>query len=320
METNANFRFVGWIVGLLLLATVLFAVWLIDPKPGRQAFQVRFDQAVDGLRPGSVVSLSGVPVGTVETVALAKEDPQIVLVTLNLDAAGAEAPGLEASISRNLITGEAELVLDSEPGRRGVFLDREGHKFIPSAQKGGVFGSDARTTFESVARGVDNLADALEGDKRSAISRKLDELQSETAGLAQGTERFSDDLARTRGHITGLGTSARTLGRGAQSVDRQLSQGALGASSRANLRQIEAKIRGAANGLAKAGRSIPAVEASLNDAGAELRDFSSSITPIKKQAMEIERDGFSGSRPTPEFRPPSTEPSQNANCLDPTGC
>lgn len=128
METSANFSVVGWIGGILMLTTIAFAVCFIDPKPNQGTYLVRFDRSVEGLQPGSTVTLSGVPVGRVTSVRLAENGPENVLVVLTLDPSAAKVLGLEATISTNLITGEAALVLEGRRGRQGIYTDKSGKK------------------------------------------------------------------------------------------------------------------------------------------------------------------------------------------------
>ena len=99
METNANFSLVAWIVGILMLTTIAFAMWLIDPRPNQETYQIKFDRSVEGLQSGSTVTLSGVPVGQVTSVRLAENEPENVVVVLTLDPSAAKVHGLEATIN-----------------------------------------------------------------------------------------------------------------------------------------------------------------------------------------------------------------------------
>lgn len=307
METNANFRFVALVVGVLLLAAIVFAVWLIDPQPDREKYQVRFDQSVDGLQPGSAVTLSGVPVGTVDAVTLEVDEPEAVYVTFSLDPAGAKAPGLEASIARNLITGEADLVLDSERGRRGIFIDSAGVRNIPSASGGGMFGGDARGTLENLAQGVDNLANSLDPDKQRAISDKLGRVRRKTAELASDSRVFASGIGRTRRDIEDFGGKAKNWGKFAQSVDKRLSNGDFAVGAGNSLAKANEKMRAAGAGIARVRRKIPGIRRSLTDAADAAKTLRKDIEPIGRRLGDVERDGISSSQPTPEFRKPSTD-------------
>lgn len=301
METNANYRFVGWVVGVLLTATIAFAVWLIDPQPDRVKYQVRFDQSVDGLQPGSAVTLSGVPVGTVDAVILEVDDPEAVYVTFSIDPAGAKAPGLEASIARNLITGEADLVLDSERGRRGIFIDSAGVRNIPSASGRGMFGGDARGTLENLAKGVDNLADSLDPDKQSAISDKLGRIRRRTAEVASDSGVFANGIGTARRDIEDYGGKAKNWGKVAQSVDQRLSNGDFAVGAGNSVAKTDEKIRAADAGIAGARRKIPGIRRSLTDAADAAKTLRNGIEPVGRGLRDLERDGISRSQPTPEF-------------------
>ncbi|WP_341860127.1 MCE family protein [Qipengyuania sp. GPGPB31] len=110
-------------------------MWLIDPRPNQETYQIKFDRSVEGLQSGSTVTLSGVPVGQVTSVRLAENEPENVVVVLTLDPSAAKVHGLEATISTDLITGEAALVLEGRRGRQGIYTDKSGKRSFPPRTK-----------------------------------------------------------------------------------------------------------------------------------------------------------------------------------------
>src|SRR3546814_10605875 len=67
MENKSNYILVGMTVLALLLATVIFIVWMARiGGPEKKEYDIFFKQAVSGLARGSGVAFQGVPVGEVK--------------------------------------------------------------------------------------------------------------------------------------------------------------------------------------------------------------------------------------------------------------
>ena len=86
METRSNHILVGGVVLGMLVAVVLFIVWLTQAGGDQdKKYDIFFSQAVDGLAKGSAVTFSGVPVGQVESINLMPQTPEFVRVRITVD-------------------------------------------------------------------------------------------------------------------------------------------------------------------------------------------------------------------------------------------
>ena len=302
METNANFSLVGWIVGILMLATIAFAVWLLDPTPNQETYLVRFDRSVEGLQPGSTVTLSGVPVGRVTSVRLAENGPGNVLVVLTLDPAAAKVDGLEATISTKLITGEAALVLEGRRGRQGIYADNSGRKIIPRSDGTGLFGGNATATVESVTNSVRALNEGLEPEKQRAITSDLARLRVTTADLASDVEGWDEDLGSTKGRLSDLPQRIGGWAIDLRDADRRISDGSASTSARRRLRQFREGVQNAENKLSQAKSGIPAIENSLIEGEAVFRGLSRDLGPVREKIEDVEVRGMTSDPPLPDYR------------------
>ena len=315
METNANFSLVGWIVGILMLTTIAFAMWLIDPRPNQETYQIKFDRSVEGLQSGSTVTLSGVPVGQVTSVRLAENEPENVVVVLTLDPSAAKVHGLEATISTDLITGEAALVLEGRRGRQGIYTDKSGKKIIPAADETGLLGRDATATVETVANSIRALNEGLEPEKQRVITSDLVRLRVTTAALASDAEGWDERLASTKGRLLDLGQRVGGWGNNLRDADRRISGRSASAIAQLRLRQFREGVQNAENKLSQIRSGIPAVEDSLVEGETDLRELSRELAPLSEKIEDIQVEGITSNPPLPDYRPKRREAGTNIDDL-----
>ena len=89
MENKANYALIGAFVLLALAATVGFILWLTGAQFDQEfdRYQVEFSGPVRGLSPGSEVRFNGIAVGSVQSIRLNPDDPNIVLADIQVDSA-----------------------------------------------------------------------------------------------------------------------------------------------------------------------------------------------------------------------------------------
>src|SRR3954465_10487959 len=113
METRSNHILVGSVVMALLVAVIVFIVW-ISNAGGKQdkRYDVFFHQAVDGLAKGSAVTFSGVPVGQVESISLQPQTPELVRVRITVNRETPVLVGTTATVKGVGFTGVSQIQLD----------------------------------------------------------------------------------------------------------------------------------------------------------------------------------------------------------------
>lgn len=86
METRANNLLVGSFVLLVAAAMIGFLLWLgrSSTETDGVPYRIEFKGAVSGLSEGSQVRFRGVPVGRVRTIRIDQENPELILVDVDL--------------------------------------------------------------------------------------------------------------------------------------------------------------------------------------------------------------------------------------------
>jgi phospholipid/cholesterol/gamma-HCH transport system substrate-binding protein len=128
METRSNHLLVGSVVLAMLVAVLLFVVWLSQASGNTdKQYDIFFKQAVDGLAEGSAVTFSGVPVGQVKSISLVPETPQFVRVRIAVRDSTPILVGTTATMKSVGFTGVSQIQLDppERDPRRAASAPRE---------------------------------------------------------------------------------------------------------------------------------------------------------------------------------------------------
>lgn len=115
MESDARYAWVGLAVVTLALAMAAGFYWL---KGGNKAEVNRFtvyfqNQSLEGLQLNSDVRMQGIKVGKVADYTILPGQAKTVRVILEVDARAPVWEGVEAVVTRNLVTGLAAIDLDN---------------------------------------------------------------------------------------------------------------------------------------------------------------------------------------------------------------
>lgn len=115
MESDARYAWVGLAVVTLVLAMAAGFYWL---KGGNKAEVNRFtvyfqNQSLEGLQLNSDVRMQGIKVGKVADYIIQPDKAKTVRVILEVDARTPVWEGVEAVVTRNLVTGLAAIDLDN---------------------------------------------------------------------------------------------------------------------------------------------------------------------------------------------------------------
>src|SRR3954447_15333866 len=112
METRSNHILVGSVVMALLVAVIVFIVWISNAGGKRdKRYDVFFHQAVDGLATGSAVTFSGVPVAQVESLSLRPQPPGVVRVGTTVKSTTPVLVGTTAAVNGVGFTGVSQIQL-----------------------------------------------------------------------------------------------------------------------------------------------------------------------------------------------------------------
>lgn len=104
METRANHLLIGAFTVAIMLLALGFGLWASKYTSDRawREYEVRFTEAVTGLSTGGMVQYNGIQIGNVQSLALAPEDPRIVVARIQVRS---ETPVREDTVARLALTG-----------------------------------------------------------------------------------------------------------------------------------------------------------------------------------------------------------------------
>lgn len=86
METDKHYLRVGSFVLIMLVAIVGFSIWLVGAYDNSKytLYRIHFAESVSGLTAGGPVKFRGLQVGTVQTIAIDREDSRQIMVDIRI--------------------------------------------------------------------------------------------------------------------------------------------------------------------------------------------------------------------------------------------
>ena len=199
MESKANYAIVGAFVSLVIVGFMGFVYWfsLADAVRERTAYRIVFDGAVTGLNVGTNVLFNGLPIGTVEAVAINPEDPAQVVARIGIEAdapvmndtrAILEVQGLTGIANIQLLGGSLEAgPLEPAPGQSIAVMRGEASDFQLIMEGARDIIASAESTFER----IDGFFAANEQRLASTLAN-IDDLSSGLATLVEGAGEGGD--------------------------------------------------------------------------------------------------------------------------------
>jgi len=197
METTAKYR----LMGAFTLATVIglfgFVYWLnnVAGLTERRVYQIRFQGAVPGLRPGAAVQFNGIRVGEVTDLRLDAQMPQRVTATIAIDSATPVRADTQVGLDFQGLMGVTSIALKGGASEASRLVAAEGG--LPLLIADASAGADLSTTARDALRRLDGMladnADALRGTMSNfntftgALARNADRIDGIVAGLERMT-------------------------------------------------------------------------------------------------------------------------------------
>ncbi|WP_198527087.1 MlaD family protein [Sphingomonas sp. Ant20] len=185
------------IVGLLMVTAIGFALWLLQASDAKgPTYEIRFEQSVDGLQPGSAVNLLGVAIGRITEIKVQPKNPDFVTVRFVLTSDTILHRGVTASIERSLFDGSAKLSLSGDNNRNPVLAAREGQQFpIVPAKGGGLLGGGGPADLiAKVSSNAESVSKKLDPVGLRSIEKRLDE-------LARNSQSWTGKVGQVAGRL-----------------------------------------------------------------------------------------------------------------------
>ncbi|MFL6846162.1 MAG: MlaD family protein [Allosphingosinicella sp.] len=326
METRSNQILVGSVVLGMLLAVVLFVVWLSNAGGEKDKhYDILFRQAVDGLAPGSAITFSGVPVGKVESINLMPKTPEFIRVRITIDETTPVLVGTTATIKGVGFTGVSQIQLDppdNDPRRPRVTREITCPDTNPEAQcpygvpiiptKPGVIGQvleSAPELLNRVSTLTARLTELLGDRNQASIAAILENTQVISRNLAERSDEIAATMAEARIAIRQTGNAVEQMGNLAGTTDQTLQHdirpliGDLRQTVRAadtSMTNLDAAIGDARPGLqAFSKQTIPEVGQLVRD----LREMSDSLSAVSQRLNQQGAGGIIGGQKLPDYKP-----------------
>ena len=325
METRSNHILVGSVVLAMIVAVVLFVVWLSQAAGGQDERYDIFFKGVEGLAEGSAVTYSGVPVGKVESINLEPKRPDLIRVRITVDNDTPILVGTTSTIKGVGFTGVSQIQLDPParkpgqprpltelvcPKRNADAVCPYGVPVIPT--KPGALGellSSAPELIENVTRLTARLTDLLSDKNQNSIAAILDNFQVISRNLAERSDEIAAAMADARIAIQQTGKAVEEMGQLADTADQVLQRDArpmindLRQTVRAaeiSMGNLDAAIGDARPGLqAFSKQTIPEIGQLVRD----LREMSESLSAVSQRLDQQGAGGIIGGTTLPDYKP-----------------
>lgn len=317
METRSNHILVGGVVLAMLAAVLAFIIWL-SQVPGEESkqYDIFSPQAVDGLTRGSVVSFSGVPVGTVEQITLEPKTPEFVRVRIQVREDTPVLQGTTASLGSVGFTGATQIQLEgaargappiTQPGPYGVPV-------IPTRPGGfAALLNSAPELLNRVSTLTERLTQLLTDRNQESIAGILENTETLSRSLADRGPEIAATLAEARIVLQRASAAADRFGALADTSNELLERDAqpLVQDLRNTIQASEATI-GKLNEVV--GDAQPGVQAltkqTIPEIGQLVRDLRETTENLRAITGRVEREGATsilGAPKLPDYEPGKTK-------------
>lgn len=312
METRSNHILVGGVVLGLLAALAIFIVWLAGLNDGyRKAYDIFFQQSVEGLSKGGVVTYAGVPSGEVKHIELWRDNPGFVRVRIEVRKETPILQGTTASLQGSF-TGPSSILLDGAVKGAPPITDigPAGAPVIPTKRTGlGALLNNAPQLLERISTLTERLTELLNDKNQKSLAGILENTDRLTAELARNGPEFRATLAETRIAVHNAGLAAEQLSKVAGTTNSLLdSEGrpmiadlrktaAAAQKSMASLDAVLADARPGMQALSK--QTIPEIGQLVRD----LRTMSESLSSVAAKLDQGGAGAVLGSPKLPDYKP-----------------
>jgi len=190
METKANYVAVGAFVLACMLGLVITMLWLAGIQYSQEFayYQTNFTGPVTGLGKGTTVRYNGIEVGRVDALRFDPNDPQVVIVTLQMQPHLGIRVDSVASIESQGLTGGSYVEITGGSKNAALLERQEGQRYAVIKSKPSTLQQLATGAPELLAK-LNKAADRLNGvltkENQEAFTHILANLDESTSMLAR---------------------------------------------------------------------------------------------------------------------------------------
>jgi phospholipid/cholesterol/gamma-HCH transport system substrate-binding protein len=190
LETKANYVAVGAFVLICVVGLVVTILWLAGAQYSQEYsyYQTYFKGPVTGLGKGTVTRYNGIDVGRVTDLKFNPNDPQSVIVTMQVQPNLNIRQDSQASIESQGLTGGTYVEISGGTAKSPILTAKEGQEYPIIRAKQSTLQQLEQSAPEVVAKlniAVTRLNDVLSDKNRKSLSDVLANLDETTSAIAK---------------------------------------------------------------------------------------------------------------------------------------
>ncbi|HWC62068.1 MAG TPA: MlaD family protein [Rhizomicrobium sp.] len=206
METKANYVAVGAFVLLCVIGLVVSIMWLAGVQYAQEYsyYTANFKGPVTGLGKGTVTRFNGIDVGRIADLEFNPNDPQAVIVTLQVQPRLNIREDSIASIESQGLTGGTYVEISGGTAKSPLLRAKQGQKYpVIRTKQSGLLQLE-QSAPEVVAKlniAATRINDLLNEENRRALSHVLANLDETTSLIARRSDEI-DAIVRNANQAT----------------------------------------------------------------------------------------------------------------------
>src|ERR1700744_4071700 len=199
METKANYVSVGAFVLACVIGLVVTILWLAGAQYSQEYayYQTFFKGPVTGLGKGTVTRYNGIDVGRITDLQFNPDDPQSVIVTLQVQPNLNIREDSQASIESQGLTGGTYVEISGGTAKSPTLEAKPGQRYPVIRAKQSTLQQLEQSAPEVVAKlniAVGRVNDLLNDNNRKALSHVLANLDETTSTIAKRSAEIDDTI------------------------------------------------------------------------------------------------------------------------------
>ena len=214
METKANYVAVGAFVLICVIGLVVTLLWLAGAQYSQEYdyYQTSFKGSVSGLGKGTVTRYNGIEVGRVKDLTFDPNDPQSVIVTLQVQPHLNIREDSVASIASQGLTGGSYVEISGGTRDSPLLTAKEGERYPVIRSKQSTLAQLEQSAPEVVAKlnvAASRINDLLKDENRKALANTLANLDTVTTMLAARSGEIDASIRHANDAVANLEQASR---------------------------------------------------------------------------------------------------------------
>jgi phospholipid/cholesterol/gamma-HCH transport system substrate-binding protein len=214
METKANYVAVGAFVLVFVIGLMVTLLWLAGAQYLEEYsyYQAYFKGPVTGLGKGTVTRYNGIDVGHITDLRFDPNDPQSVIVTLQVQPDLGIRTDSVASIDSQGLTGGVYVEISGGSRNSPLLTAKNGQRYPIIRTKQSTFAQLEQSIPEVVAKlnvAASRLNDLLKDDNRQAVAQTLTNLDTITTTLANRSGEIDATIRNANQAVANLNQASR---------------------------------------------------------------------------------------------------------------